>query len=315
VAEIKLAQKEGDDGFYLKVDALTGEVVKKKTTPGPYKGIPMYELVDSGLGEENRPSEIIPTPKIKVEKFYEDSEEEEEAGPEEDIREENRPSEIIPTPKIKVEEIPQRAFISLDDSISKIVYLDQEGVDLFFEDEPEKFRELPEEVFKSLRKINQERYKASFDFHKRRVREQEHPEEFKTPGVEMNPAYTTARSRLKVEGVRPGFTPVWKTPHELTAAARLGYRIARYPGLKSFANEGDEIHKVSAFGEDELILTEIENERRAGIIKHYSDKSRKRVSETEERSAAEIRSAGGIPFKPGKQPDGRNWTRTPGSPK
>ena len=272
--EVEYAQRiDEESGYYLKVEKETGEVVKKKTTPGPYKGIPIL-----GKGKE----EVSPPVEV------------EESPPEEN----------------KVEEKGERIFISLDDSIEKIVSLDKEGVDLFFEDDPGRFRELPEKVLDDLYKKNRERYKASWEINKRRVREEEHPEEFKTPGITVNPRFATARARLQVEGKKPGFHYVWKAPHELTSAARMGYRIAKHPGLKTFGNEGDETHKVSAFGEDELILAETTQENYDAILKHHSDRSQKRVKDIEASGAAEIRAAGGLSFDPKKTRPGLRWSRT-----
>lgn len=287
MAEVKeeFVQKlDEESGYYLKMEKESGEVVKRKTTPGPYKGIPI-------LGEEKEEEKIEKVPPKPVEKVEKKAEKVEE---------------------FKSEETPKRVFISLDDSIDKIVYLDQRGVDLFFEDDPDKFRELPEGVLDSLSKINRERYQASFDFYKRRVRERDNPEEFATPGISVNPNLTSARARLAIEGKVPGFHYCWKAPHELTTAARLGYRIAKRPGLKTFAHTGEETHKVSAFGEDELVLTEIPESSYNAILKHASDKSKRRVGGIEDSGAAEIRAVGGIPFRPGKTPDGRNWSPSPG---
>jgi hypothetical protein len=279
VNEVSYAQKLGEDGFYLKVDSETGEVLKKKTTEGPYKGIPIW--TDEGVVPEEDAEFFAPPPVEEVKKN-------------------------------KVEEIPDRTFISLDDSIEKIVYLDKEGVDLFFEDDPGKFRELPEKVVDVLSKINRERYRTSRDINKRRVREEEHPEEFRTPGISVISQYATARNRLKVEGKRPGYHYAWKAPHELTQAARLGYRIAKHPGLETFSQEGEETHKVSAFGEDELVLTEVPEETYQAILKHHSDKSRRRVDTTEQSGAAEIRASGGVAFDPKRARKGLNWSRSPG---
>lgn len=280
MAEVEYYQKlDEESGLYLKVEAETGEVVKKKTTPGPYKGLPFVGET-SLLEEEEEEEEVVVEKKREV---------------------------------LKEERIPERKRISIDDSIAKIVSYDKEGIFLIFEDEPGRFVELPEDVVDSLGKENRERYILSQYSNKRLVREREHPEDFKTQGISVEAAITTARKRLAVEGIQPGYRPCWKSPAELASAARLGYRIARYKGLKTFSNEGDEVHKVSAFGQDELILTEVPEETHQAVLKYHSDKSRRRVKTTEEAGAADIRAAGGIPYRPNKADDKRlPWTRSPG---
>jgi hypothetical protein len=305
VAEIEggeFAQKiDEETGLYLKVDRESGEVVKRKTTLGPYKGIPLYEIPEEeeSPSREEREEEIV---EAVMEKEKEVTRKILEKEPSEGGSRGN-----------KVESKVERTLISLDDSIGKIVSLDKEGVALFFEDEPGRFRELPDEIVDGLSKINRERYRTSRDFNKRRVREEEHPEEFKTSGITINPRYSTARARLRVEGGRPGFHYCWKAPHELTTAARLGYRIAKSPGLQTFSNEGEETHRVSAFGEDELVLTEVPKETHDAILKYHSDKSRRRVETMEDSGAAEIRAAGGLPFDPKKARPGLRWSRYPNS--
>lgn len=290
MAEIEYAQRiDEESGYYLKVETETGEVVKKKTTPGPYKGIPIW--TDKGVVQAEEAKDFKEEEKVKI-------------PPE-------KPKSLeLPREGNKVEGKRERIFISLDDSIEKIVSLDKEGVDLFFEDDPGRFRELPEKVLDDLYKKNRERYRASWEINKRRVREEEHPEEFKTPGITIKPQFATARERLRVEGKKPGFHYVWKAPHELTSSARMGYRIAKHPGLKTFGNEGEETHKVSAFGEDELILAETTQENYDNILKYHSDKSQKRVRDIEASGAAEIRAAGGLSFDPKNTRPGLKWTKT-----
>lgn len=266
-------------GFYLRIDPKTGEE-KEKVTPGPYKKYPILDL------------------EMKESRLEEKIEERAEERVEERVEE-------------KVEEKPQkgagtgkRYTVTVDDSIAKIVSLDQEGYNLSFESEPGKFVELPDEVLKKLERINRMSYLVSAGLNSRAQREKDHPEDFSS-GVRIEAARISARKRMAVEGKKPGWWYAWRKPAELGWVEREGGKVARHEGLRTFMGSGNEVHRVGDSTTDELILTMKPKEVHDAEQKEISDKSVRRKRGVERQSLSELKGRG---FLPGDREDGRNWT-------
>ena len=206
-------------------------------------------------------------------------------------------------------ENPKRKEISIDFTPQKVVSLDKEGYILTFDDTPDKFIDLSDNVVEKLSSFNRTSYLVSVGLHARRKREVEKPEEFATPGLTINPRLATATARLNVENMTPGMHPCWKRPDELRHAAYEGYTVARGEEIETFMGKEGDIHKVGAFGSDELILMEIPQELADQRMKDVVDKSIRR-SEAVKSNAIEDLRQGGIPYDPpsGKGSDGKNWS-------
>ncbi len=208
----------------------------------------------------------------------------------------------------KTGEMKKKEEISIDFTPQEVVSLDKEGYILTFDDMPGRFLDLKENVLNKLSKFNRTSYLVSEGLHARRKREASNPEDFATPGLKVNPGYATATARLKVQNMTPGMHPCWKRPDELRQASYDGYTVARGKEIDTFMGEEGDVHKVGAYGQDELILMQIPEETADQRMKDVVDKSNRR-SEAVKSNAIEDLRRGGIPYDPPKKgSDGKNWS-------
>lgn len=97
----------------------------------------------------------------------------------------------------------------------------------------------------------------------------------------------------------------WKRPDELVQAGVLGYKIV-HGDVGTFAQKGDGTHRVGAFGQDELVLMQIPQEKFDAIEAEAGAKSRTRLESQTNKAESVISEAGGVPFHP-KEQDGVAW--------
>jgi hypothetical protein len=191
--------------------------------------------------------------------------------------------------------------ITLDNTPEQVLNFEKEGYTLFFEDEPGKFLNLPQEVVDKLNSSNRTRFLVACGVHARLRQEQEHPENLRSAGLEISPRLASATSRLLVRGKKPGMAYCWKRTDELRQASYEGWKVATDPGLETFGGEAGSTKQVSAGGQTELVLMEIPEETSLAMQRASAEKSEKRARNVESSTAEDIRKSGGIPYvqKPG----------------
>ncbi len=200
-----------------------------------------------------------------------------------------------------------KLLVTIDFTPQEVLYYDSEGKDLFFDESPEKFLKLEEEVWKALRRDNQQRYLVTCALHIDAKKRTESPDLFGSITVEDRGA--SATNRLKVRGKKKGLHYAWKRTDELRSAMYDGYKVARHDGLETFRGKGDQVHKVSAGGQDEMVLMETSEKAAQAKLEEVGGKSRKRAEGAVTKAVEEMRKAGGKPFIPDERgKDAQNWS-------
>lgn len=219
-----------------------------------------------------------------------------EDTPEEGVEGEEQEEDFF-TPVV---EKSKKMEIPLDMEVSDIVHYDEEGYELYFDGEVGKFRELPEEAVRSLSKENRDRYLLAYGEWKY---SQEHASDPRPlPGVNVSPQYASATARLEVRNKKPGTHLCWKRSDALQQALRDGYEFADDPDLETFGNPVGGSRRISALGEDELILMKIPQDVFEARQRADAERSRRRAERAEDQAMGEIRGAGGLPYDPRKDP-------------
>jgi len=194
--------------------------------------------------------------------------------------------------------------ITLDTSPEDVVELDSKGFELFFEHDVGRFKELPEETVRELGYENRVSYGIARGVWLALKKEEVNGP---TPGLQiLPPKAASAGRRLEIMGQKTGTHYCWKRPDELVQAGMNGYKIVQGDGVQTFAERGDGTHRVGAFGQDELVLMQIPQEKFEAIEAEAGAKSRARLENQTNNAEAAIREAGGVPFIP-KEKDGIAW--------
>ena len=206
-----------------------------------------------------------------------------------------------PTPPPKAAR--SKVGVGLDMSMEDVIELDSKGFALQFSSEVGAFRELDEETERALGYENRVNYGVARGMWLALKKDVGRPE----GRLEiMPPLAASAGRRLDVDGQEPGWHYCWKRPDELSQAGMAGYSLVQGGSEKTFAEKGDGTHKVGAFGQTELVLMKIPQEKFEAIEKAAGAKSRALI-ETQTNDAEEsIRKSGGVPFRP-KENDGISW--------
>lgn len=152
-----------------------------------------------------------------------------------------------------------KTFISIDTDPSDVLSYQEEGRDLYFED-GKRFLPLDDAVYEGLSSIHQLRYKTAEQI-------TEGVLDFSRQRVVPRPAhgYATARNRLEVSGVRPGFSPSWQYADQLEYWESMGARPVTDPNVKTFTNPTGTTRTITESDGRKLVLLEMPNEVREGM--------------------------------------------------
>jgi hypothetical protein len=210
-------------------------------------------------------------------------------------------------PKHKAD-YPDRVDVTLDTTEEDVLKYNEEGKNLFFDGDLDSFKVLSDNTIDQLSYINRQRYFSSYGEYKYNLEHKD--EENITSRIQVSPRYATATGRLEVHGKDPRFHYCWKRPDELRQAKYEGYEVADDDALDTFQGKDkvSSLHKVGAYGDDELVLTKIPQELFDERQRAIQEKSTKRIKAVEDTAKDEMRRAGGLPYEPPKGPGGPNFT-------
>lgn len=198
----------------------------------------------------------------------------------------------VPKKESEPVDIPAKdptANVDIATPVDKVVSLDEEGYILFFEDDPDKFLDLPLKVVEDLSPRNKAAYAVSYTLYRKRVEESLNP----PSGVTVIPAYASARQKLKFEGGRAGMHRAWLRPDQHAWAIQSGYKVANDPTLRTFCSSPSEVHTVAANGGTELVAYEIPETAYRQRLEEIGHKSAKRGELAEAQTKGELERQGG----------------------
>jgi hypothetical protein len=234
--------------------------------------------------------------------------------PKEEVKEEPKKGETSKVSKtskpsnqsneVKSSSTPTYYNISIETKLKEVIDLDAEGYVLSFESEPDKFKKLPDEVVNELSRMNRDRYRTSYELYKGEVDQKDHPENYKTPGVDITSRYASATARLEIEGQRPGMRYCWATESDVKKRNRMGYQICHDPDVKTFHKDPDGLHRVADERGTELILMEAPESAWTEHRKKVREKTDRRTGAVSNTAENEIRSSGYKTFDPKRGPGG-----------
>jgi len=209
--------------------------------------------------------------------------------------------------KVGVAASPDVYLITLDDKITDVVKLDAAGKRLAFEDALGRFLEIPDNILEDLSPQTRMAYLVSYRSNAKLRAQREHPEDFRTPGIEVSPRLASATSRISVRGKDPAKDYVWKRTDELQTANYEGWRVSTDPKLQTFGGEVGTSRQIAADGRTEMVLMEAPKGTSFAIQKAAADKSKSRIEGVEKATLEDIKRSGGVPYVP-KPGDKNNFT-------
>ena len=172
--------------------------------------------------------------------------------------------------------------VTLDTSPEDVIKLSEEGNFLEFSDEVGEFLELSTAQIRQLKADDRQRYHLAYGS----WREKYDNFDPMPSGIKVSPRLASATARIAVYGKDPNKRYCWKRPDELRQAGYDGYQFAKGANLRSFSGSPTSVHRVSAMGDDELVLMEISKDRGDAILREPGEKSRRKV-ETFDQAAKE----------------------------
>lgn len=192
-----------------------------------------------------------------------------------------------PTRKV----VENKYTITVDDTPEKVISLDQEGSLLVFDDEPDRFLELPLEVVQSLSKRSKLSYSLAFYYSRKMAEERLNP----PSGIEVTPGYASARQQLKIEGGRKGMHRAWQRPDQVQKRLRQGYKVCDDPSVQTFNSTVGSTRTLGDMrgGEPEQILMEVPQETYDARQQQLADKSVGKSRAIEESTQASLERMGG----------------------
>ena len=204
---------------------------------------------------------------------------------------------------------PSKVVISLDNTPSEVISLEEEGVSLFFEDEPGRFLELEETVLQRLSKDNLLRYTVSSRAYEKQIRHKANPDLVATTGLTVEPRkvvppvlrHDSATARMHVEG-KPGMHYFWPLASEVGRFEQEGAKVTTDPDVKTYGKEVGSSRRIVRFGEVEHVLMEVPETANQARLNAIGDKSKSRGAKLEEATKVEILKGGGIPLDPSTKP-------------
>ena len=190
---------------------------------------------------------------------------------------------------------PKRIDITIDTGAEDVVKLNNEGCDLFFNEEVGRFKELPEDIFRALRIDNKNRYAVSKvlnDSAKKAATRSPLSDRVKVSG-----RLASATARLEVEGKDPNKHYAWKRTDEEMDWERAGFKVAEGDNLRTLVSSPSGVHRVGMHGQDELILVETSNENADAIERQVVQRSKQRASSVEDEAAEAMARNYGVPYR------------------
>lgn len=210
-----------------------------------------------------------------------------------------------PTTPSKARKVVIGTGFNVDDMLA----LDSDGVDLMFE-QTDKFLPLADAVAVRLTSLNKTRYNLAKEFHDA-WRGDEHAEFVSKFSVDRQ-MVGSATDKLHADKV-PGMRTRWFRPDRIAEARNRGYKILSADEANTYLGPTGGHHEVGRIGQTELVLMGIPEE----IAKRRdADKVRKNnemAGAYEASALAEMRQAGGSPFKAVDETKDRShaWTDLP----
>ncbi|KKM07332.1 hypothetical protein LCGC14_1735000 [marine sediment metagenome] len=169
------------------------------------------------------------------------------------VIEDKKPEVVLPAEiKLNKKEV-KKCVVAVDMTPQDVLQLDTEGYDLFFDEDPVKFLELPPEIFKTLSKINKDRYAVSFTLNRQVKKERANP----PSGVIISGRLATATARLEVHGGSEDMHTCWFRPDQHRQKVYEGYKVVDDEEVETFGGDVGSTHTVGIKGDTELILMEI----------------------------------------------------------
>jgi hypothetical protein len=184
------------------------------------------------------------------------------------------------TVKVKVEEAPKvekpeeipLVEITLDNTWEEVVSCDKEGKKLLFNDAVGRFFELSPIQVRELSHDNRQRYflaegAAKFNKHEARIAP--------IADIAVSGRFASPAARLEVTNKTPGRHYTWKRTDEVANYKRDGYEVATEDGLGTADSVPSGVRKVTAHGEDELVLMSIPQELEDARVRAKLERNRR----------------------------------------
>jgi len=211
-------------------------------------------------------------------------------------------------PKEKVEKIEKvddlkekKIFVSLDFTPEMVLSYYKEGYELFFESDVGRFRVLDDEIIEGFDKLTRSRYVNSFYLNKKAI------EVLKAPpsGIKYSSKLASATATLQIDNQKPDMHYSWIAPSEMRDAVTEGSRVCEDPDVITMHCNKENIHRVGAMGNTELVLMETTKEIANARLKRISDASRARKEGIVEQGIQDLRRGGHQAFNPKTDEDPR----------
>lgn len=198
----------------------------------------------------------------------------------------------------------EKITITLDNTIEDIVKYQEEGKEIFFEDDADTFIELSMEDQAKLNALNRTKYTLACGIRYQKLNLSGINDSKKI--IKPRPGFASATARLEVRGKKPGKHYSWKRPDELQAAEHEGTRVCRDPDVITFGGvdengrsiHGSGVKTVSANGVTELILCETPAEVHNARMESIAELSVRRNKAVDTTAKSQLSAAGGNPFVP-----------------
>lgn len=241
---------------------------KGKTSPGPSKDASKNTATKSGkrktTGKKESPSN----------------------------READRNTREKPDKTSKTSQTSTQVKISIDSKPEEVVELNNQGVELYFDDTKDGFLELPSNVAEDLGFYNKQRY-----FTARNIVQGALDLSSNKEGYNPQPGQATASEQMAVYGKDARFHYCWKRPDELRQAQRQGYRVANDPNLDTFYGGTGTSHLVGEKGQEELVLMKTPRDNYEQSQKEIVKKSKARRAAVEDNAWTDLQKGGGQPYR------------------
>lgn len=208
----------------------------------------------------------------------------------------------------EAKETPKKSKVSItiDTSAEDVLRLDNEGYQLLFSAEPGAIPVLDEDQTRALGYDNRVNYGIALALSKEAEKRKDQPKP--VLGEIKAPLAASAGRRLEVIGAPKGVHYCWKRTDELHEAGLAGYTFAG-DEVQTYATRVGTTHRISALGNDEMILMKIPQERFEEIEREAGEKSRRLLESRSNVAKEEIARLGGKPFEPSEK-DGRTWNES-----
>lgn len=191
-------------------------------------------------------------------------------------------------------EVSPKVTISIDQTPEEVVSYDQAGYILYFEDDPDRFLDLPVEVIQELSPRSRAAFSVAFTFYQKLKEERVNP----PSGVKVIPSFSSAQKRLKVNrsaGLKEKMHECWIRPDQVNEFLGNGYKVVNDKDTQTFNSDPGTTHTVGVNGETELLLVEVPKADYDLQQAALADKAVGKSRAVEQAMQADIARAGGAP--------------------